>query len=206
MSKVYFIESKTKNYCELSKISLELLKKIEIDSNHKYERDVPIKVHFGEKGNSTYVPEECYLDIIEHLKDFGVQTSYIETNVLYRGSRTTKDSHIKLAKEHGFNAIPIIIADGATGTDYDEVVINKEYFDTCKIGKEYGKYNQFIVMSHFKGHEMAGFGGALKQLSMGFAARSGKMAQHSSVSPVVSEKNAYPVAFVWKNAISMPYE
>lgn len=188
MSKVYFIENNTSNYGELSQIALKLLKKVEEDTNHSYEKEVPVKVHFGEKGNSTYVPEECYLDIINHLKEKDIKPSYIESNVLYRGSRTTTSSHLKLAEEHGFTSAPIIIADGETGTEYDEVAINKDYFNICKIGKAYGNYNQFIVMSHFKGHEMAGFGGALKQLAMGFAARSGKMAQHSSVSPIVSEK------------------
>jgi hypothetical protein len=188
MSKVYFIESTTSDYKELSKMAVRLLKKIEDDTSHTYEKEVPIKVHFGEKGNSTYVPEECYLGVINHLKDKGVKPSYIESNVLYRGARTTSSSHLELARDHGFKTIPIIIADGPTGTEYNEIEINKEYFDVCKIGKAYGNYSQFIVMNHFKGHEMAGFGGALKQLSMGFAARSGKMAQHSSVSPVVNEK------------------
>ncbi|SHJ28569.1 hypothetical protein SAMN02745751_02187 [Dethiosulfatibacter aminovorans DSM 17477] len=188
MSKVYFIENDTKDYSELSGIAVELLKSIEEDTDHKYEKIVPIKVHFGEKGNRTFLPEDCYLGVINHLKDKGVEPSYIESNVLYRGARTTTSSHLKLAREHGFTSLPIIIADGETGTEYDEVEINKEYFDVCKIGKAYGNYSQFIVMSHFKGHAMAGFGGALKQLSMGFAARSGKMAQHSSVSPVISKK------------------
>lgn len=188
MSKVYLIENNTEDYRELSQIAVRLLKQIEEETNHSYAKEVPVKVHFGEKGNSTYVPEECYLDVIGHLKDKGVKPTYIESNVLYRGARTTTSNHLRLAREHGFTSLPIIIADGETGTEYDEVEINREYFDVCKIGKAYGNYNQFIVMSHFKGHEMAGFGGALKQLAMGFAARSGKMAQHSSVSPVVSEK------------------
>ncbi|MDF2533274.1 MAG: hypothetical protein K0Q65_2855, partial [Clostridia bacterium] len=79
----------------------------------------------------------------------------------------------------------ILIADGDIGTEYDEIEINKEYINKCKIGKGYGKYKQFIVMSHFKGHIAAGFGGALKQLAMGFAARGGKLEQHSGTSLVV---------------------
>lgn len=188
MSKVYFIEKNTEDKSEISHIALQLLKYIEKETNHNYAKEVPIKVHFGERGNSTYVSEECYLDVINHLKEKGVTPKYIESNVLYRGARTTTSNHLKLALEHGFTSLPIIIADGETGTEYDEITINKEYFDICKIGKAYSRYNQFIVMNHFKGHQMAGFGGALKQLAMGFAARSGKMAQHSSLSPVVSEK------------------
>jgi uncharacterized Fe-S center protein len=149
---------------------------------------MPIKVHFGEKGNKTFIPAKCYDSIINYLKNKAIKPIYIETNVLYRGSRTTTESHINLALEHGFNQIPIIIADGETGTEYTEVEINKCFFDKCKIGRAYQEYEKFIVMSHFKGHNAAGFGGAIKQLSMGFAARGGKLAQHSGISPIVNAK------------------
>lgn len=185
MSKVYFIKNSESDYNKLGKDALELLKKIVSETGHKFEKEVPIKVHFGEKGNKTFIPAECYDETINYLKENGVNPSYIETNVLYRGSRTTTDSHIQTATNHGFTQIPIIIADGDIGTEYDEIEINKDYIKTCKIGKGYGKHKQFIVMSHFKGHGAAGFGGALKQLAMGFAARGGKLEQHSGISPVV---------------------
>lgn len=186
MSKVYFIKNSGTDYGELGKDALKLLKKIVSETGHQFEKEVPIKVHFGEKGNKTFIPAKCYDEVINYLMDKGVSPSYIETNVLYRGSRTTSESHIQTAKSHGFTQIPIIIADGEIGTEYDEIEINKEFINKCKIGKGYGKYKQFIVMSHFKGHIEAGFGGALKQLSMGFAARGGKLEQHSGISPKVS--------------------
>ena len=186
MSKVYFIRNSGTNYAELGKDALILLKEIVSETGHQFAKEVPIKVHFGEKGNTTFIPAECYDETINYFKENGVSPSYIETNVLYRGARTTSDSHIKTAKSHGFMQIPIVIADGEMGTEYDEIEINKEYIDKCKIGKGYGNYKQFIVMSHFKGHIEAGFGGALKQLSMGFAARGGKLAQHSGISPIVN--------------------
>ncbi|MCR1899998.1 DUF362 domain-containing protein [Irregularibacter muris] len=189
MSNVYFIKNSGSDYGELGKDALKLLKKIVIETEYNFEKRVPIKVHFGEKGNKTFMPATSYDAIIDYLKEKGVSPSYIETNVLYRGSRTTKDIHIETAKNHGFIQIPIIIADGDTGTEYNEIEINKDYIDKCKIGKAYGDYNQFIVMSHFKGHVEAGFGGALKQLAMGFAARGGKLDQHSGISPnVIAEK------------------
>jgi len=187
-SKVYFIKNIESDYSKLGKDALELLKKIVSETGHRFEKEVPIKVHFGERGNKTFIPAKCYDEIINYLKEKGTTPYYIETNVLYRGARTTKDKHIETAKSHGFTQIPIIIADGDIGTDYDEIEINKEYIKKCKIGKEYGKFNQFIVMSHFKGHIEAGFGGALKQLAMGFAARAGKLEQHSGISPVVTAK------------------
>lgn len=188
MSKVYFIKNSQADYNQLGKDALELLKTIVSETEHRFEKEVPIKVHFGEKGNETFIPAKCYDETINYLKEKGVSPSYIETNVLYRGSRTTTEKHMETALSHGFTQIPIIIADGDIGTEYDEIEINKEYISKCKIGKGYGRYKQFIVMSHFKGHIAAGFGGALKQLSMGFAARGGKLEQHSGISPVVNAK------------------
>lgn len=189
MNKVYFIRNSGTDYDELGKEALKLLKNITEETGHQFATELPLKVHFGEKGNTTFIPAKCYEAIIDHLKEKGISPSYIETNVLYRGSRTTSASHIQTAKTHGFTQIPIVIADGEMGTEYDEIEINKEYIDKCKIGKGYGKYQQFIVFSHFKGHAAAaGFGGALKQLAMGFAARGGKLAQHSGISPVISAK------------------
>ncbi|WP_425448423.1 DUF362 domain-containing protein [Dethiothermospora halolimnae] len=185
MSKVYFIKNSEANYDQLGKDASELLKRVVSETGHKFEKEVPIKIHFGERGNKTFIPAKCYDGIINYLKEEDVSPSYIETNVLYRGSRTTTKDHIETAKSHGFTQIPIVIADGEIGLEYDEVEINKDFFDKCKIGKGYGKYQQFIVTSHFKGHVAAGFGGSIKQLAMGFASRSGKMEQHTDISPTV---------------------
>lgn len=186
MSKVYFIKNPSSDYDRLGKNALTLLKKIVPDTGHKFEEKVAIKVHFGEKGNKTFIPAKCYDATINFLKGKGISPYYVESNVLYRGARTTSDAHIKTALSHGFTQIPIIIADGEIGTDYNEIEINKEYIKKCKIGKGYSKFQQFIVMSHFKGHVEAGFGGAIKQLAMGFAARGGKLEQHSGISPVAN--------------------
>lgn len=185
MSKVYFKRVENKDYHALSEAALQLMETLIKEQKHTFKGTVPIKVHFGEKGNKTYVPSTCYEGVIDYLKDHGIPSAYIETNVLYRGSRTTADSHLEIAKAHGFNQLPIIIADGERGEAFDEIQIDKEFFKSCKIGKAFGDYEQFIVMSHFKGHGSAGFGGAMKQLSMGFAARGGKMAQHAGINPVV---------------------
>lgn len=187
MSKVFFKRVVNKNYQDLSDVALTLMKQLIDEEGHKFKGTVPIKVHFGEKGNKTYVPSTCYEGVINHLKENNIPSAYIETNVLYRGHRTTADSHLEIAKAHGFTQLPVIIADGERGEAYVEVPIHKAYFESCKIGKAFGDYEQFIVMSHFKGHGSAGFGGAMKQLAMGFAARGGKMAQHASIKPVVNE-------------------
>lgn len=185
MSKVYFKRVTDKNHKSLSDAALSLMKTLIDAEGHTFKGTVPIKVHFGEKGNKTYVPSACYEGVIDYLKANEIPSAYIETNVLYRGARTTAESHMQIAADHGFTQLPVIIADGDHGEAFDEIEINKEFFKSCKIGKSFGDYDQFIVMSHFKGHGMAGFGGAIKQLSMGFAARGGKMAQHAGINPVV---------------------
>lgn len=188
MSKVYFKKYDGDDTSVLSRLSKELLEHLVEKDGHALMGKAPIKVHFGEKGNTTFVPAACYDGIVDYLESKNTETAFIETNVLYRGSRTTKENHIALAKDHGFTRVPIIIADGDKGEAVHEVQIDKKYFDTVKLGAAFNDYDQIIVMSHFKGHEMAGFGGALKQLAMGFASRSGKMAQHSQLSPTVSAK------------------
>jgi hypothetical protein len=186
MNPILFKPYEGNDFDELGKIALDLLKNLSERSNFSFPEDIPLKVHFGEKGNKTYIPAETYTPMIDYFKNQGSNPLYIETNVLYRGARTTSTSHMELAKSHGFTQIPIVLADGETGIDYTEVEINKDFFSHCKIGKAFSNYDQYLILSHFKGHGLAGFGGALKQLAMGFASRSGKMAQHSAVSPVIN--------------------
>lgn len=185
MANVYFKRVTNKDYAALSDAALLLMETLIKDTGHKFKGRVPIKVHFGEKGNQTFVPPTCYLGVIDYLREHSIPSAYIETNVLYRGARTTAESHKEIAKAHGFTQLPVIIADGHQGEAFDEIQIDKEFFKSCKIGKAFSDYEQFIVMSHFKGHGSAGFGGAMKQLAMGFAARGGKMAQHAGINPVV---------------------
>jgi len=189
MSQVYLIRQTKADENQLGQDALTLLKKIVVETGHKFASEVPIKVHFGEKGNNTFIPAKTYNPIIQYLQTNDVAPSYIETNVLYRGSRTTTEKHLATAREHGFTQIPIIIADGDIGTEYNEIEINKVHCKKCKIGKGFMPFQQFIVMSHFKGHGVAGFGGALKQLAMGFAARGGKLDQHSGIAPFVSSRS-----------------
>lgn len=187
MKKVYFksINSYSKTE-EISRAAQELLDKIVKDENMVLEKFIPLKVHFGEKGNKTYIESKNYSGIINYLKSKDIESAYIETNVLYRGERTTREKHINLAKEHGFTELPIIIADGEHGESFEEVEIKKKHFEKCKIGKEIAKQKQIIVLSHFKGHILAGFGGAIKQLGMGCASRGGKLDQHANSIPKIS--------------------
>jgi len=186
MSKVYFkplVETVDKNHA--SEFARELLEKLIAEEKIHLEKKVPLKVHFGEKDNSTFVKSENYLGIINYLKENSVETCFIETNVLYGGKRNTKKKHLITAEEHGFNQLPIEIADGEVGQDYYEVEIDGKQFKKCLIASGFRDYKQMIVLAHFKGHMMAGFGGAIKQLAMGCASRGGKMAQHLSAKPFI---------------------
>ena len=198
MAKVYFkkIDSYSKTP-EISQSAKELIEKIQNQENVlDFTKPIPLKVHFGEEGCTTFIEPKNFEGIIEWLKA-NVQTNQIghttifftDTNVLYKGKRTTRQSHIALAEEHGFTKLPIIIADGSAGEEKIEVDISyskTKHFERCAIGKTIAENPQMIVIAHFKGHMLSGFGGAIKQLAMGCAARAGKLAMHSQSRPVIN--------------------
>ena len=171
--------SKTKEINEMSK---KLLKKVDLG----FSGSIPLKVHFGEKGNVTYIKSENYDGIISYLREKKCEPFFTDTNVLYRGERMTRDKHIALAKEHGFTQLEIKIADGDHGEEKELIKINKKHFKKCQIGKLIADTEQIIVIAHFKGHIMAGFGGAIKQLAMGCAARGGKLDMHANSKPFIN--------------------
>jgi len=138
--------------------------------------NVAIKVHFGEDGNKTFLKPELVQKLTEQL-----DATLVETNVLYVGKRRYTKSHIKLAKEHGFTFAPIDILDA----EGDKIIpLNSKHFKEIKLGSHMDNYDSFIIFSHFKGHGMAGFGGAIKNVSMGLASVAGKMSMHASTIPV----------------------
>jgi uncharacterized Fe-S center protein len=116
-----------------------------------------------------------------------------DCNTLYSGRRSNAPSHLEAAFENGYNPLatdcPVIIGDGLKGTDYHEIELNMEYCATAKIGSAIDDADVIISMNHFKGHEMTGFGGALKNLGMGCASVGGKLFLHSGASPEINEEN-----------------
>lgn len=187
MAKVYFkaVDAYAKTD-EVSRAGREVLERITAEERIDLEKRIPLKVHFGEKGNLTFIAPKNYDGIIDFLEEKKIDCCFIETNVLYLGERTIKESHIALAREHGFNRLAVIIADGEKGEDFFEIEINKKHFKSCKIGRLIAEEKQLLVIAHFKGHMLAGFGGAIKQLGMGCAARPGKLDQHSSSRPLLN--------------------
>ena len=186
MSNVYWIKTGDRApAAEVSSAARRLLEVLTEREGASLEREIPLKVHFGERGNETWVRPECFDGIIDLLEERGIKSSFMETSVLYGGPRARRGSHEQLAREHGFTRLPVVIADGEAGESFAEVQIDKKHFKSCKIGAEFAKYRQLLVLSHFKGHRLAGFGGALKQLSMGCAAKGGKLAMHMGVKPFI---------------------
>ena len=157
------------------------------------EKDlVAIKLHFGEKGNTAYVRPIFLRRVADRVKQYKGKPFLTDTNTLYTGARSEAVSHLNTAVEHGFaesvvNA-PLLIADGLRGNSAVKVRIDKPIFKTVSIAHGVYMTDALIAVTHFKGHELSGFGGALKNLGMGCASREGKLSQHSNISPQVKKK------------------
>lgn len=144
------------------------------------EGKVGVKIHFGEEGNKNFLNPELTKPLMQYTK-----ASWVETNVLYISKRRFTDSHIKLAKDHGFTFAPIDILDKDSEIEYKTDKMGLKHYKKIKAGSGFENYDGYIIYSHFKGHGSAGFGGAVKNLAMGFASPGGKMAQHTSDVPVI---------------------
>ena len=190
MSHVYFIPTSSKYQSSIA--AEKLLKTVIEKENLPLDHEIPLKVQFGELCPTTHIHQEQLIKLIDFLKLQNVKTEYIETNSLYSGDRMKASSHIKLAKKNGFDALPIIIADGEKGEETTEYTINQKHIKSAKLASGYDHFRQLIVISHFKDHILAGFSGALKQLSMGFASRSGKLDMlannHPYINPIKCKK------------------
>jgi uncharacterized protein len=181
-SKVYF----SKNLNNAQKMFTLINEKGIITKSDK----TAIKTHFGEDGNTRFVSPSLIKPITDSLKEINNNVFLTDTNTLYVGNRTNATDHIKQAIEHGFAIldIPIVIADGESGDEEYNVEINAKHFKEVKIGAKLKDVDSMLVISHFKGHVLFGFGGAIKNLGMGFGSRAGKLAMHSKISPSVGNK------------------
>ncbi|MBP2625396.1 MAG: 4Fe-4S ferredoxin iron-sulfur binding domain protein [Firmicutes bacterium] len=183
-SKVYFVNLRARSPREnkISKIK-KLYDAAGFDDLTQKNDLTAIKLHFGERGNDSYINPVFVRQVVDKLKAKGAKPFLTDTNTLYSGSRHNAVDHLVTALEHGFDfsvtGAPLIIADGLRSENIKEVTINKKHFQTVKLAKDIVNANSMIVMSHFKGHEMAGFGGAIKNMAMGAAPAVGKKEQHS---------------------------
>lgn len=190
-SNVYFTTFKTTGHENLLQKLHRLMKTAgfeKIDFTDKY---AAIKIHFGEYGNLAFLRPNYAKVVADYVKELGGKPFLTDCNTLYVGSRKNALDHLDTAYVNGFSPLQtgchVIIADGLKGTDETLVPINGEYVKEAKIGHAIMDADVFISLSHFKGHEMAGFGGAIKNIGMGCGSRAGKMEQHCDGKPSVDQ-------------------
>jgi uncharacterized protein len=192
-SKVYFTNLRVKPPQNLLKKLVNLAVKAGIEKIDFDRKLVALKIHFGEPGNLAYIRPNYAASMVKFLKSKGAVPFLTDCNTLYFGRRSNAPSHIDAAFENGFNPIvtgcPVIIADGIKGTDFREIAVDLDLCKSAKIGSAITDSDVIITLNHFKGHELTGFGGALKNLGMGCASVGGKLFLHSGSSPRIYEKN-----------------
>lgn len=202
-SKVYFTNFRARpNQNLLQKLS-KLLDKAgfnEIDFSNKF---TAIKLHFGEPGNLAFIRPNFASLIVQKVKNAGGKPFLTDANTLYSGKRANAVDHLQSATLNGFTEVvvgcPIIIADGLKGTDQREVPVNFQHTKEARIGAAVADADVVISMNHFKGHEMAGFGGALKNMGMGAASVGGKLFLHSTSKPKIQTENCTSCNICVKN-------
>ena len=188
-SEVFFTDMRTDIGNTIPDKLLKLVKEAGIGNIDYNKKFVALKIHFGELGNLAHLRPGISRIIAEETKLMGGIPFLTDCNTLYVGHRKSAPEHLDTANYNGFNRMsagcPIIIADGLKGTDDVEIPINGQYVKEAKIGR--GIYDADIIISltHFKCHELTGFGGTLKNLAMGCASRRGKMEMHSAGKPSV---------------------
>ena len=176
-SKVYFTKE----------ITPESLIKIYEKLGKKLEGKVAVKLHSGEQGNQNYLRPEFVKQIVEY-----VNGTVVECNTAYGGARNTTEKHKKLIEEHGWNKYFDVDLMDEEGPDKVLEIPNGKILKENFVGKDIANYDSMLVLSHFKGHPMGGYGGALKQLSIGCASSEGKSWIHSAG----QSKNQYEI---WDN-------
>ena len=167
MAKVYFTEKIT------SESLLEIYKKLNMDLKGK----VAAKVHSGEKGNQNYLKPLFYKELIDY-----VNGTVVESNTAYEGERNTTEKHLKLLENHEWTKyFNVDLLD-----EKEEIALsvnNPKYIKENYVGKNIENYDSILVLSHFKGHPMGGYGGALKNISIGLASSHGKANIHGAGKP-----------------------
>ena len=190
-SKVYFTDFRAKLGEGLPLKLQRLIRTAGIDQIDMEGKFVAIKMHFGELGNLGFLRPNYARAVADVVKSLGGKPFLTDCNTLYPGSRKNALEHLYCAWENGFTPMtvgcPILIGDGLKGTDDVEVPVEGgEYVKAAKIGRAVMDADIFISLSHFKGHEMTGFGGAIKNIGMGCGSRAGKKEQHSNGKPVIN--------------------
>ena len=202
--KVYFTDFCVKNYETLPQKLARLLMTAGIGQIDFEGKFVAIKIHFGELGNLAYLRPNYAKVVVDIIKDLGGKPFLTDANTMYVGSRKNALDHLETAYLNGFTPYStgchVIIADGLKGTDDVAVpVVGGEYVKEAKIGRAIMDADIVISLNHFKGHEEAGFGGALKNLGMGCGSNEGKREMHSDGRPLVDPEKCVGCGACAKN-------
>ena len=183
-AKVYFcnLRTRTEKGNKVNKVT-ELFKEAGLGETVRPGDLTAIKLHFGERGNDGYVNPVLVRKVVDQVKARGGNPFLTDTNTLYSGSRHNAVDHLVTALEHGFDytvtGAPLIISDGLRSDNFVEVPIGKKHFKSVKLARDIVTADGIIALTHFKAHEMTGFGGAIKNIAMGGAPAIGKKEQHS---------------------------
>jgi len=157
-----------------------------------FDKDlVAVKLHFGEEGNTGFVHPVYVREVVRRIKAVGGRPFLTDANTLYRGQRANAVDHLECALHNGFSyatiEAPLVIADGLDGRDAVDVPIaGGKHFESVRIGTAAVYADAMVVVTHVKGHEATGFGGALKNVGMGLGCRSAKQRMHADFRPEVT--------------------
>lgn len=200
-SKVYFTDMRCPVGTGLLDKLKKLIEKAGIDSIDMDNKFVAIKIHFGEPGNLSFLRPNFAKVVADKVTSLGGRPFLTDCNTLYVGRRKHALEHLAAAQENGFSPLStgcqMIIADGLKGTDEMEVPLEGcDHFQSAFIGRAIMDADIFISLTHFKGHELTGFGGAIKNIGMGCGSR--------SASPASTPKNAVAARPVRTIAPSRP--
>lgn len=188
-SEVFLCDMRAKPKRNLLAKARGLLERAGFDALEMEKKFVAIKVHFGEPGNLAYIRPNYAALVASMVRDAGGKPFLTDTNTLYTGGRSNAVDHLASAARNGFNPLvvgcDVIIADGLRGTDFEEVEIGLKHTRAAKIASAVASADVLVSMNHFKGHELTGIGGAVKNLGMGCGSRGGKLFMHSASKPEI---------------------
>ncbi len=188
-SKVFFADLRAKAGNSLLSKTASLVDRTGFPGRIRKGDKVAVKLHWGEWGNVGFLPPPFVRCVVERIANAGGMPFLTDTNTLYSGQRRNAIDNLRTALKNGFSleaaGAPVIVADGLMGHDGVEVPVNGKRIESAKIAGGIYHADALISLAHFKGHELYGFGGALKNIAMGCATPAGKQILHSDVKPSV---------------------
>lgn len=190
MSEVFFVNMHGRpNRGMLQKLEL-LCDAVKLGDMIERSDLVGVKTHMGEAGCTAFIPVIYVRTVVEQVKKANGRPFVTDSNTLYVGGRAHAVAHLRTAANNGFTqetvGAPIIIADGLKGHDFEEIAVDGELLKSVKVASAAYQADALVVISHLTGHEFLGFGGAIKNVSMGLSSRGGKQQMHSDIKPAVN--------------------